>query len=187
VKRAPSLEREVKLRFKSAEEARAAVERAGATPLRGRRLQEDCLLDNANEDLRARCCALRVRSEGGKSRLTFKGPVQPSSMKLREEHETVAGDADVLLRILDELGYAPWFRYQKYREEFTLEDVIVAVDETPVGTFVELEGSESGITKVATLLERTPSDYVLDSYRTLFVAWERAQGKSGGNMVFEEP
>lgn len=186
MKTKPPLEREVKLRFASVDEARAAVERIGATPLRGRRLQEDCLLDNAAENLRTRRCVLRVRSECGKSRLTYKGPVQASEMKLREEQETVVGDGDVLLRILAELGYVPWFRYQKYREEFAVEDVVVAVDETPVGAFVELEGSEDGITKVAERLGRVSGDYVLDSYRTLFAAWERAQGKSGGNMVFEE-
>jgi adenylate cyclase class 2 len=186
VKPRPSLEREVKLRFDSIDEARAAVERAGAAPLRGRRLQEDCLLDNPAEDLHVRRCVLRVRSECGKSRLTFKGPVQPSIMKLREEHETVVGDGDVLLRILAELGYTPWFRYQKYREEYAIDDVVIAIDETPVGAFVELEGSEAGIARAAGLLGREPGDYVLDSYRTLFVSWERSQGRSGGNMLFEE-
>src|SRR5687767_14819462 len=114
-----TMEREIKLRYASAEEARAAVLAAGATPLLGRRLQEDVLLDNEAEDLRRRRCVLRVRSEAGKSRLTFKGPVQPSAMKLREEVETVVGDGEVLLRVLHELGMRPWFRYEKYREEFS--------------------------------------------------------------------
>ena len=51
--------------------------------------------------------------ENGKSRLTFKGPVQPSTMKLREEIETVVGDGEVLLRIFGELGLQVWFRYQE--------------------------------------------------------------------------
>ena len=137
------LEREIKLRFASPEEARAAVIAAGATPMRGRRLQEDCLLDTSDEMLRRRRSVLRIRMESGKSLLTFKGPVQPSLMKLREELETVVGDGPLLLNILEELGFRVWFRYQKYREEFALEDVIVAVDETPVGTFVEIEGRRS--------------------------------------------
>ncbi len=82
--------------------------------------------------------------ENGKSRLTFKGPVQPGVMKIREELETVVGDGEILLRVLKELGLHVWFRYEKYREEFAHEDVIVAIDETPVGIFVEIEGSESG-------------------------------------------
>ena len=46
------IEREVKLRFDSPEEARAAILAAGATPLRCRRMQEDALLDADDESLR---------------------------------------------------------------------------------------------------------------------------------------
>src|SRR5436853_5418472 len=119
-----TLEREVKLRFDSPETARAAVLRAGATPLRGRRLQEDCLLDTPDDLLHGRRSVLRIRMESGKSLLTFKGPVQPSIMKLREELETVVGDGSLVVRIFEELGFRIWFRYQKYREEFALEDAI---------------------------------------------------------------
>src|SRR5438132_7625970 len=113
------LEREVKLRFASPDEARRAIIAAGATPLRGRRFQEDSLLDSDDERLRHQRSALRIRSEGGKSLITFKGPVQPGSMKVREEHETVVGDGQVLLTVLEQLGLHVWFRYEKYREEFS--------------------------------------------------------------------
>ena len=182
---ATSVEREIKLAFESAEAARAAVVAVGATPLLGRRLQEDALLDTPDEQLRQRRCVLRVRIEGGKSRLTFKGPVQPGIMKLREELETVVGDGDVLLRVLRELGFSVWFRYEKYREEFAHEDVIVAIDETPVGVFVEIEGSEQGITVMAEALGRTPADYVLDSYRGLFLKHREEFGLSGSDMSFD--
>src|SRR4029453_1351239 len=125
------LEPEIKLLFDNPEQARAAVLNTGATPLRARRLQEDALFDTPDETLRRRGCALRVRSESGKSLLTFKGPVQRSPMKLREEHETVVSDGDELRRVFAELGFVPWFRYQKYREEFASEDATIAVDETP--------------------------------------------------------
>src|SRR5687767_15816006 len=106
-----SLEREIKLRFASAEEARAAVLATGCSPLLGRRLQEDALLDTEDEQLRRRRCVLRVRVENGKSRVTFKGPVQPSAMKVREELETLVGDGEVLMRVFSELGLHTWFRY----------------------------------------------------------------------------
>jgi len=180
------VEREVKLRFGSAEEARTAILATGATPLLGRRLQEDSLLDTDDEQLRRRRCVLRVRLENGKSRLTFKGPVQPGAMKVREEIETVAGDGMILLRVLEEVGLHVWFRYEKYREEFAHEDVIVAIDETPVGVFVEIEGGEQGIASMAEALGRTPADYILDSYRGLFLKHREALGLSGGDMVFAE-
>src|SRR3712207_5323554 len=107
-----ALEREIKLGFRDAEEARQAILATGATPLRARRLQEDCLLDTWDDELRRRRCVLRVRMEAGKTLLTFKGPVQTSPMKLREELETVVGDGLLLLRVLEELGYRVWFRYE---------------------------------------------------------------------------
>lgn len=180
-----NIEREIKLPYGSADEARAGVLAAGAIPLHGRRLQEDALLDTDDEQLRRRRCVLRVRTENGKSRLTFKGPVQPADMKVREEVETLVGDGEVVLRVLKELGLHIWFRYEKFREEFSHEDVIVAIDETPVGVFVEIEGSEQGITQMALALGKTPADYVLDSYRGLFLAHRERAGLTGADMVFE--
>ncbi len=107
-------------------------------------------------------------------------------MKLREELETIVGDGLLLLRVLEELGFRAWFRYQKYREEFAHEDVIVALDETPVGTFVEIEGSEEGIHQMAAALARKPDDYVLDSYRGLFVKHCQRHGLPLTDMLFEE-
>jgi inorganic triphosphatase YgiF len=75
------VEREVKLSFPSADDARTAIVAAGASPLRSRRLQEDALCDTADESLRRRGCALRVRTEAGHSLVTFKGPVQPGEMR----------------------------------------------------------------------------------------------------------
>ena len=180
-----ALEREIKLRFDSADEAREKILALGATPLLGRRLQEDCLFDTEDERLRLQRSTLRVRSEGGKALLTFKGPVQPGLMKIREELETVVGDGALLLRVLKELGLHVWFRYEKYREEFAYEDVIIAIDETPVGTFVEIEGSEHGISAAAESLGRSTSDYIVDSYRGLFLQHREAFGFDGHDMVFD--
>jgi adenylate cyclase class 2 len=179
------LEREIKLRFGSTDEAREAVLATGATPLFGRRLQEDALLDTDDEDFRRKRCVLRVRMENGKSRLTYKGPAQPSELHVREELETVVGDGEMLLRVFRELGLHIWFRYEKYREEFSHEDVIVAIDETPVGVFVEIEGSAQGIADMTAALGRTPADYIRDSYRALFLHYRERLGFNGSDMVFD--
>src|SRR4029077_17540420 len=99
----------------------------------------------------------------------FKGPGYPGSMKVRDEYESTVGDGDVMLHILEELGFRVSFRYEKYREEYTAGDVTVAIDETPVGTFVEIEGSETGILTLSAALGRSPADFVLESYRGLFL------------------
>jgi adenylate cyclase class 2 len=184
------LEREIKLRFDSVDAARAAVAVLGATPRGARRLQDDVLLDAAGSPLERRGCALRVRRDGEQAAITFKGPIIPSEMKLREELETVVGSAEMLLRIFAELGFAPRFRYQKYRTELALDDVIVAIDETPIGVFVELEGGEASIADAARRMGRTADDYVLASYRRLFLEFRALTGvdaADAGDMIFERP
>ena len=98
----------------------------------------------------------------------------------------MVGDGEEVVTILRQLGFRPWFRYQKYREEFALDDVIVAVDETPVGTFVEIEGGDRGIHETAEALGRSPSDYLLDSYRRIYLNHCEACGVAPADMLFEE-
>jgi adenylate cyclase, class 2 len=178
------LEREIKLRFETASAAREAVVALGATLVHPRRLQADALYDTQDGQLSQRLAVLRIRRDGDRSFVTFKSPLPHATMKLREEKETAVGDASVMARVLEELGLRPWFRYEKYREEFTLEGVVVDIDETPVGTFVEIEGTDHGITAAAIALGRGPADYVLDSYRTLYVNHCAALGITPTHMVF---
>jgi len=181
---ARTMEREIKLRFDGPAAARAAVVATGATVLRPRRLQHDCLLDTASGQLRESRSILRVRREPDTSFITFKGPVQPSTMKLREEIETMVGDAAGMMSILHTLGFNVWFRYEKMREEFRYGEAVIAVDETPVGTFVEIEGSEHSVARAAAALGRGPSDYVLDSYRTLYIQYQTDAGLPVSDMLF---
>jgi adenylate cyclase class 2 len=176
------LEREVKLRFDSPEQARAAITAARATLLRSRRLQHDVLFDTIDGQLRQQGCALRVRHENGTGVITFKGPVVAAAMKLRTEHETAVASPEAMRLVLEGLGFRPWFTYEKYREEYTRPGVVIAVDETPIGTFVEIEGGETEILEVTQRLGRTPQQFVLGSYRTLFV--ESALGQTASDMVF---
>src|SRR5215203_5627765 len=99
--------------------------------------------------------------------------------------EAILAAGGTLLRVFEELGLHVWFRYEKYREEFAHEDVIVAIDETPVGVYVEIEGSEQGIAGMTAALGRTPADYLLDSYRSLFLQHRERCGLNGSDMVFD--
>lgn len=179
-----ALEREVKLRFASASEARRRIAALGAVPLRPRRLQRDWLLDDEAGRLQSAQSTLRVRDEGGQGVVTFKGAPQPGQMKLREELETGVSDPAVLLTILEHAGLSTRFRYEKYREEFSVDDAVVAIDETLIGVVVEIEGAESRIHEIARALGCTPADYVTKSYLELFFEERRALGLGGIDMVF---
>jgi adenylate cyclase class 2 len=177
-------EREVKLAFDSADEARGAVSRLGAQLLKPRRLQVDTLFDTPDGSLGGRGSVLRVRRDGDEQFITFKNPLEHPTVKLREEIETTVGSADIVSTLFEQLGYVPSFRYEKYREEFRHGGAVIAVDETPVGTFVEIEGSDEDIDVIARALRRSPADYVTDSYRALFLRYRAERGLSTPDMVF---
>ena len=183
------IEREVKLSFPSAAAARSAILAAGAVASHARRLQDDALYDTPDDTLRTKGCIVRVRTErwpdgSTTTTLTVKGPVQPGTMKIREEHETRVEKAAALTQVFDVLGLRPSFRYQKYREEFSSADLVIAVDETPVGTFIELEGNEAAIHSMTVAIGRSSSDFILDSYYRLFMKHREEFGLAGPHMVF---
>ncbi len=180
-----NVEREIKLRFESPDRARAAVIALGARPFRDRRLQDDRVFDWPDTRLRDARNLLRVRREAGTATLTFKGAPQPGTMKVREEIETTVGDGSNLITMLERLGLRVAFRYQKYRQEFTHGGAILAIDETPVGTYLEIEGDADRIATIATAMGRTQADYVVDSYRDIFLRDREARGLSATDMVFE--
>jgi adenylate cyclase class IV len=100
------LEREIKLRFASPEEARAAV-------IAAERLRcEDGAFRKTASRRSTRCCTDADRpfacASNRENLITFKGPVQPAEIKMRDELETVVGDGPLVLTILD-LGWV-WFR-----------------------------------------------------------------------------
>ena len=176
------VESEIKLRMPGPGPAREAVARLGATLVRPRHFEDNVLLDDAAGTVAESGRALRLRRTDAGAVLTFKGRrTDREGVKSREEIEASlpAAEADALLDILRRVGFAPVFRYQKYRETWRHGDVEIVVDETPIGTFLEIEGSLPGIHAAAAALGRGPSDYVTESYAALFLA-----SGGTGDMVF---
>ncbi|MBM43199.1 MAG: hypothetical protein CL483_14910 [Acidobacteria bacterium] len=180
------IEREIKLAYASPDEARRAVMALGVIPRRQRRLQQDSLLDRGTDPLVDRRQTLRVRRDGDRAWLTFKGAPLPGPTKAREELETEVEDADRLLQLLARLGFEMRFRYEKYREEFDCGALVVTVDETPIGTFVELEGEEHDVIETAKRLGRSPADFILASYRELFLVFQAESGSTASHMRFDD-
>ena len=176
-----TLEREAKLRFADAAAAREAVTRLGARLQRARHFEDNLLLDDASRALASGGTALRLRRAEGRAILTYKGPRREdaSGLKVRPEIEVEVADGDRAQALLEALGYEPAFRYQKFREVWGWKDAEVDVDETPLGTFVEIEGPTETIHEALRLLGLGPDDCVRESYPALY----RAAGGQG-DMVF---
>jgi len=179
-----SRENEIKLAFASPELARSALARAGAQEIHGRVFEDNVLFDRADRSLTVSGRMLRVRIAGERTVLTLKGPVEGGHRhKMRDEHETEVAAPDGLLRILEGLGFDPIYRYQKYRTTFRLGAILAELDETPLGTFVELEGAPDEIDRVAAMLGSAPADYILASYRELHERDAAAKGTAVGDLL----
>jgi adenylate cyclase, class 2 len=178
------IETEIKIRIPDgARAARALIESHGYRASVPRILQVDQVYDFPNRALRESGKLLRVRSEGDAASaiLTFKGPViSDSPHKSREELETSAESRAVLEDILERLGLVPSFRYEKYRTTFVSvsdqpapesdqpERGLIALDETPIGVFLELEGPAYWIDRVALKFGFRRDDYITASYASLY-------------------
>ena len=175
-------ETEVKLRVSSPEAAREAVARIGASLARERHFEDNLLFDDPSESLKERGSVLRLRVTPHATVLTFKGPKRiTDGVKVREESQVTVGDPKALQAILRSLGLEPVFRYQKYRETWSHRGQEIVIDETPVGTYMEIEGDADGIRAVAAELGHEPSEFLSESYVDLFFA----QGGQG-DMVFDK-
>jgi len=61
----------------------------------------------------------------------------------------------------------------------------VLLDETPIGNFLELEGSPRWIDRTARRLGFSPKDYINRSYGYLYLAWCRERRIRPKDMVFK--
>jgi adenylate cyclase class 2 len=180
------IEQEVKLEFENAEAARQAVMTAGGRLIASRRLIDDCLFDTADTRLRKAGTTLRLRHDGDRGFVTFKGPIRPGPVKAREELETSVASLATMELVLASLGLHPAFRSQKFREEFALGPATVAIDETPMGVFVEIEATPDEIARASTALGRTTEDYRLESYSAIWARWCAEQGIAVRDMLFDD-
>src|SRR5438093_12787164 len=79
------------------------------------------------------------------------------------------------------------FRYQKYRAVYRYAELIITVDETPIGVFLELEGPKPLIDEVAMRLGYKSTDYIVKSYLTLYQDYLKSRGLPLKDMVFDAP
>jgi adenylate cyclase class 2 len=177
-------ENEIKLAFPSAEAAVLRLLELGARETHARAFEDNLVFDVADRALAKGGRILRLRSWGASSILTFKAPVGGEHRhKLKLEHETDVADPREMQAILGGLGFEVVYRYQKYRATYQLEAVEAAVDETPLGVFVELEGPPDDVDRAATGLGAGPSDFIRATYRELQELDASTRGVVAGDML----
>ncbi|HEY4950601.1 MAG TPA: class IV adenylate cyclase [Candidatus Acidoferrales bacterium] len=193
---------EIKLRIKDIPEILRKIKSLSAQS-QTRVQEQNTLYDTPQSDLRRRDMLLRLRVEtpaiqNARSTrrerviLTSKAPPQttrarkrPPRYKERAEREHVVTQAcRQCAANLTALGFRPAFRYDKFRTTFRLPNLHLDLDETPAGTFLELEGQPQAIDRAAKALGFTKQAYLRATYWDLYVADCRRRGTIPKNMLF---
>jgi adenylate cyclase class 2 len=180
---------EIKLAVHSAPAVRRRLRQIGLRVVSRRAFEENTLFDTSRRSLRRGGQMLRLRRVSAQSWLTFKQRSKPSTRyKVRVEYETEIADASRAERILRGLGYEPVFRYEKFRRVYAApgrkRGGEVMLDETPIGTFLELEGSRSWIRGLRRRLKAQPGDFITQTYAELYARWCRAHRRPVQHMTF---
>lgn len=180
-----STETEVKVKIHSPEDFCESLKDFNPRIISTRHFEDNHILDFEDNALHSSQCLVRIRYAQEKTFITYKGPPQEDGIfKTREELETRVDDGETALQILQRLGMRIWFHYQKYRREFEVDSVIITVDETPIGNYIEFEGTESGIRGLTHGLGIEETQFMRQSYYDLYLEHCRVNKKVPGNMVF---
>jgi adenylate cyclase class 2 len=208
-----SRETEIKLKIDNPKSLLRSLSKLGAKPSVARTHELNVIFDTPEGGLAKHGQLLRIRSEtladakkksAQRTLLTFKSPPGPLASgapaspadrhhKVREEIEVVLTDAPALQKIFEGLGLRGWFRYEKFRTTYKLparqswaKHLLIELDETPVGTFVELEGPGDAIDRAARELGYSVKDYILKNYLVVYLDNCRHRGVPPGDMLFPQ-
>jgi adenylate cyclase class 2 len=180
------MKREIEIKFRVADlhALGRRLRGAGFRLVTPRTHEMNTLYDLPGQVLRGRKELLRLRKYGSEWTLTHKAKKKTGRHSSRAETETSVADGKEMEAILRALGYAPSFRYEKFRAEWTDGKGQVVVDETPIGDFCEIEGGPRWIDATAKKLGVSPTDYITKNYATLFAEWRQETGSSAEEMAF---
>lgn len=175
-----NLEKEIKLKIKNLNQIKQKIKKLNAVLEKRRSFEDNVLFDFSDNSLRRKGVALRIRNQGNQAYLTFKGKkMRSKNFKIREELEIRIKDPPTLFDIFNRIGLKKVFRYQKFRTLFKISGVHVALDETPIGNFMEIEGKERDIISMVKKLGYRNKDIIKMDYVEIFKKMRKK-----GDMVF---
>ncbi len=158
----------------------------GAIELRPRVLEVNLRFDTPDRKLSERAQVLRLRQDD-QAILTFKSPGQiVDGVISRTELEVVVSDFQSTRAIVEALGFQVFMTYEKYRQNFRLNDLVASVDEMPYGNFIELEGSSpEHVRATAALLGLDWDQRINLSYTALLGLYNQNTGHTFRDLSFE--
>ena len=159
------VEIEVKIRIEDISSMKEKILSLGAVLVKDRHFEENTLYDFPSKKLYSLKHALRLRTAGKKIFLTFKGSPQKSrQFKIRDEYETEVKNLKHTQKILKALDLQPVIHYKKFRTQFRTKKIVICLDETDAGHFIELEGQQSDIVRFANAMGFSRQDFIKKDY-----------------------
>ena len=148
--------------------------------------EDNWCFDTPDQRLQQKDRLLRLRRDD-RVLLTYKepSPIADTAFKVRQEYEIEVSDFEQARALVEKLGFAPSLRYEKYRETFRYDGAEILLDETPVGTFLELEGPREAIDAIAKRLGLDDASRITASYGDIFDAVRSAYNLTFSDMTFE--
>ena len=185
-----SIEIEVKFRVRDLKALEATLSRLGFHCETPRTFERNILFDTPAHELRNSRQILRVRRYGDRWLLTHKKTTPNDSPEARHkeriETETNVEDGEALGAIFSALGYTSTFVYEKWRSEWADSEGHCVLDETPIGTYAELEGPPAWIDESLAALNIDPATCLTDSYGKLFLDWKQRTGNPADHLTFAD-
>jgi adenylate cyclase class 2 len=189
-----AIETEIKFSVTDTALLEAQLSSAGFRLVTPRSFESNVLYDTADRSLRGRRELVRIRNYAGRWLMTHKrvpdsgigAGIGEDRHKHRVETETELSDGAALAEVFGSVGLVPVFRYEKWRTEWSDDQGHCVVDETPLGTFAELEGSPDWIDLVAGKLGVAPEEWLTVSYGRLFEQWRERTGSTAQDLTFAD-
>lgn len=138
--------------------------------------QKTVMFDNDQKLMQKTNGRIRLRQSGDIVTISYKLPLSSSEAKKEIEWETKIDGWKIGESIIKAMGFKETTSYEKYRTSFSYKDVQIEVDEYPFANFVEIEGEEEKIGKVANELGLDIKTALKDPCDTLFTKWRLARG-----------
>ena len=179
-------ELEVKFYVKNLLPFEQKLKQLNATLIQPRTHEINLRFDTPDQSLSRSYQVLRLRQDQ-EARLTYKGPGEIlEGVRIRREIEFSVSDFKSAQSFLEALGYQVIFMYEKYRSVYDFNDMLVMLDEMPVGYFLELEGSNSEmILSTSQILGLRWETRILDSYTVLFDRVRQSCGLNIRDLSFD--
>jgi adenylate cyclase class 2 len=182
---------EIEVKFRLSDRAAFELRLLSLGPrCEGRERERNVLFDDDTGLLKGRGTALRLRTTEKGALLTYKGKAGfAGGVKSRLELESGVEAPERVAALLGELGFRPRFVYEKRRTTWRFSNParpVVVVDETPLGLFAEIEGTEDAVRALARELGVPESAFIPESYVAL---WMKAREENPAlpiDMVFPD-